>query len=152
MNGGFMKTIWEQTEREELLARTDKLAADLPARWGKMDCPKMLAHVTDGMRMTMGEMEIAPKKSPLRFPPLRYLIIYVLPFPKGAPTAPELIERTPGEWEREIAEFKQVFARLVASSQRTDWPEHPAFGKLSAKDWGALCYKHLDHHFKQFGV
>ncbi|MGH9801334.1 MAG: DUF1569 domain-containing protein, partial [Blastocatellia bacterium] len=31
-------------------------------------------------------------------------------------------------------------------------PEHPAFGKLSTKDWGALTYKHMDHHFRQFGV
>lgn len=147
-----MKTIWDQSSCEELLARAEKLTADSPAQWGKMNASRMLTHVTDGLRMTMGEMEIAPKMTPFRFPPLRYLIIYVLPFPKGAPTAPQLLERVPGEWERELAEFKTVFARLAASSQRTDWPEHPAFGKMSRKDWGALCYKHLDHHFRQFGV
>lgn len=147
-----MKTIWEKEAREELLTRANTLNPDLPALWGKMNCPKMLAHVTDGLRMTMGEMEVASKNSPLKFAPLRHMIIYWLPFPKGAPTAPELIERTPGEWEREIIEFKEALARLAASSQRTDWPEHPAFGKLSAKDWGVLSYRHLDHHFKQFGV
>ncbi len=147
-----MKTIWEPEAREELLARANQLKADLPARWGQMSCARMLTHVTDGIRMTMGEMEIAPKNTPFKFAPLRYLIIYVLPFPKGAPTAPELIERVPGEWEREIASFKEAFGRLVASNNRADWPEHPAFGKLSKKDWGALSYKHLDHHFRQFGV
>ncbi len=147
-----MKTIWQQTDREELLARADKLRVDLPANWGKMDCPKMLAHVIDGMRMTLGEKNIAPKISPLKFAPIKHLIIYWLPFPKGAPTAPELVERIPGEWEREIADFKAVFAKLTASNGRTNWPEHPAFGKLSTKDWGALTYKHIDHHFKQFGV
>ncbi|MBL8186632.1 MAG: DUF1569 domain-containing protein [Acidobacteria bacterium] len=147
-----MKSIWQAEVREELLERLGKLRPDAPAQWGKMNCPRMLTHVTDGLRMAMGEMNIASKNSPLKLAPIRYLIIYVLPFPKGAPTAPELVDRVPGEWERELAEFKQTFAQLTANSQQTDGREHPAFGKLSAKDWGVLGYKHLDHHFKQFGV
>jgi hypothetical protein len=31
------------------------------------------------------------------------------------------------------------------------WPVSPVFGALSGKDWGALSYKHLDHHLRQFG-
>ena len=147
-----MKTIWEQTACEELIARAEKLHADLPANWGKMNCPKMLAHVTDGIRMTLGEKDIPPKNTPLKFAPIKHLILYWLPFPKGAPTAPELLERIPGEWEREMADFKSAFAKLTASKERTSWPEHPAFGKLSTKDWGVLVYRHIDHHFKQFGV
>lgn len=147
-----MKTIWEQESRQELLARADKLNPDSAARWGSMSCPRMLTHVTDGLRMALGEIKIVSKNSPLKLAPIRYLIIYVMPFPKGAPTAPELVERVPGEWQRELAEFKQVFAGLVANSRKTDGQEHPVFGKLSEKDWGVLGYKHLDHHFKQFGV
>lgn len=147
-----MKTIWEKDSQDELLARVEKLHPNAPAQWGKLNCPRMLTHVTDGLRMAMGTLNVTPKNSPLKFAPIRYLIIYVFPFPKSAPAAPELIARVPGEWERELAEFKQVFAQLVANSQRTDGKKHPAFGKLTAKDWGVLGYKHLDHHFKQFGV
>lgn len=147
-----MKSMWESEARDEILARVGKLQPAAPAQWGKMNCSKMLTHVTDGLRMATGELFVAPKNSPLRFTPLKQLIIYWLPFPKGAPTAPELLERTPGEWERETAQFKEALQRFTACSQKSDWPAHPAFGKLSAKDWGVLIYKHIDHHFKQFGV
>jgi len=147
-----MKTIWEKDAQDELLARAEKLRPDAPALWGKLNCPRMLTHVTDGLRMAMGSLKVTTKNSPLRFAPIRYLIIYVFPLPKGAPAAPELLARAPEEWERELADFKQVFAQLVADNQQTDGQKHPAFGKLSVKDWGVLGYKHLDHHFKQFGV
>lgn len=147
-----MKSMWESEARDEILARVGKLQPNAPARWGKMNCSRMLVHVTDGFRMATGELAVAPKNSPLRFTPLKQLIIYWLPFPKGAPTAPELLERTPGEWERETAQFKEALQQFTACSQRADWPAHPAFGKLSSKDWGVLIYRHIDHHFKQFGV
>lgn len=147
-----MKSMWQPEANQELLARLSTLRPDSPAQWGKMDCSRMLTHVTDGMRMAIGELQVVPKSSPLKLPPIRHMIIYWFPFPKGAPTAPELIERTPCEWEREVGQFKEVLAKFAANCERTDWPEHPAFGKLSAKDWGALIYKHIDHHFKQFGA
>ena len=33
-----------------------------------------------------------------------------------------------------------------------EWPEHPAFGHLSSRDWGALVHRHVDHHLRQFGA
>ena len=115
-----MKTIWEKDAQDELLARAEKLRPDAPALWGKLNCPRMLTHVTDGLRMAMGSLKVTTKNSPLRFAPIRYLIIYVFPLPKGAPAAPELLARAPEEWERELADFKQVFAQLVADNQQTD--------------------------------
>jgi hypothetical protein len=29
---------------------------------------------------------------------------------------------------------------------------HSFFGRLSGEEWGFLMYKHLDHHFRQFGA
>jgi hypothetical protein len=31
-------------------------------------------------------------------------------------------------------------------------PTHPAFGRMTADDWGALIHKHTDHHLRQFGA
>jgi hypothetical protein len=28
----------------------------------------------------------------------------------------------------------------------------PLFGPLTGREWGALAYKHADHHLRQFGV
>lgn len=146
-----MKTMWQQEACEEVLARAGKLQPNAPAQWGKMNCSRMLVHVTDGLRMATGELQVAPKSTPLKFTPIKKLVIYWLPFPKGAPTAPELLARTPGEWELEVAQFQQAMQQFTARSQQQQWPEHPAFGKLSTEDWGVLMYRHIDHHFKQFG-
>jgi hypothetical protein len=147
-----MKTLWQTADKVEVLQRLAQLKADARPQWGKMNCAQMLAHVTDGMRMTLGELKCQPKGGPLRYWPLKQLIIYWLPFPKSAPTAPELIARTPASLEPEVVALQELLERFAASHARQDWPEHPAFGQMSAKDWGALAYKHLDHHLRQFGV
>ena len=148
-----MPSLWDQTARDEALIRLNRLKADTPARWGKFTCPDMLGHLNDSMRMALGDVTPRAKNLPLRFFPLKQLIIYVVPFPKGAPTAPELIART-GRcvWDEEVRMFKELLGRVAARSDATVWPPHPAFGAMSRRDWGALGYKHIAHHFSQFGA
>ncbi|HET9514990.1 MAG TPA: hypothetical protein VFO95_13750, partial [Gemmatimonadales bacterium] len=88
-----MTSIGREEARNELLNRLDRLTADAPARWGKFNCPAMMAHVNDALRMPLGEVTPATRKVPIRFFPLKQLIIYYLPFPKGVPTAPVLLAR-----------------------------------------------------------
>jgi hypothetical protein len=147
-----MKSLWQEESQKELRSRLDKLAPESKGAWGKMNSFQMLAHLSDAMRMALGELDIKPKKSPLRFTVVKKLIIYALPFPKGAPTAPELIARAEGDWETEVSSLKELIERFTERHAREEWAEHPVFGKLTKKDWGALAYKHIDHHFRQFGV
>ena len=113
----------------------------------------MLAHLNDATRMAIGELPVASKNMPLRFFPLKQLILYVLPFPKGAPTAPELLARCDAaDFEQERAAFHQLTVRAAAKPPTDEWPAHPAFGPLSHKAWGKLAFKHTDHHLRQFGV
>ena len=149
----MQKTMWQEEARAELCERVGRLTPDAAARWGKFNAPRMLTHVVDGFRMALGELNCAPKKVPLRYTPIKQLVIYWLPFPKGAPTAPELLARVlaDDEWESEIIQFRDAVNRFAAASGRP-WPDHPAFGRLTEKDWGVLVYRHVDHHFKQFGV
>jgi hypothetical protein len=147
-----MKTLWQPADKQELNTRLARLNNTSLPQWGKMSCGQMLAHLTDALQMALGELQIKPKAGPLRYWPLKPLILNWLPFPKGAPTAPELIARSPQEIQPELAELQKLMERFAASTARQDWPEHPAFGKLSAREWGALIYKHMDHHLRQFGV
>lgn len=146
------RTIFDLTTRNELRQRLRRLRADTPARWGRMDCPRMLAHLADALRMALGEITIPPRRTPLRNPLVRYLIIRWLPLPKGAPTAPELISRVPEYCDAEIVEVGTLLDRAAAKQGDAAWPEHPAFGRLSPRLWGTLIYKHADHHLRQFGV
>ena len=38
-----------------------------------------------------------------------------------------------------------------AEARRPHCSQHPAFGALTYKDYGALMAKHTEHHFRQFG-
>jgi hypothetical protein len=147
-----MKSIWNRPDEQALRQRISKLRPEAPAQWGKFNAPQMVCHVTDGLKMAMGELAVATRKLPIRYFPLKQLIIYVLPFPKGAPTGPELIARRATEWGTEIAELERTLDRLVSQRGRDTWPDHPAFGSMSRQTLGVLIYRHADHHLRQFGV
>jgi hypothetical protein len=148
-----MASIWDEPARHDLLARVERLTPDSTARWGKLNCVGMLAHVNDALRMVIGEVNPPLRRTPLRFFPLKQLIIYVFPFPRGAPSAPLLFARgSTAVFRDEVGAFGQILQRVAGRSADTTWPDHPAFGRMSRRDWGALGYKHIDHHFTQFGV
>jgi len=147
-----MKSIWQEAARREISDRVGALAWDRPAAWGKFTAPKMVCHLADSLKMAMGDLKVARKTLPIRYPPLKQLVIYWAPFPKSAPTAPELLVREPREWSRDIGDVQELLERAASARTTDTWPEHPAFGKLSKRAWGVLIYRHMDHHLKQFGA
>ncbi len=104
------------------------------------------------MQAGLGELPVAPKNTPFRFWPLKKLIIYVAPWPKGTPTAPELIPQGEPDFEKAKADFCAALQRFTAAGPDCKFADHAAFGRLSGADWGALTHRHVDHHFRQFGL
>jgi hypothetical protein len=147
-----VKTMWNASDRKELGDRLSRLEPGASRRWGTMTAPQMLAHLTDALRMAVGEIAIPSKKLPIRYTPLKQLIIYWLPFPKGAPTAPEIVSRVAADWPSECATLAGLMQRFAERDRAARWPDHPAFGRLTGNAWGVLVYRHMDHHFRQFGV
>lgn len=149
-----MRSLWNEIDRKNLLVRIDKLRPNATPRWGRMSAAQTLAHLADWMRMLTGELKVKNRNTPFRFPVIKQLIIYVAPFPKNVPTAPELQKTDPGEWADEMRDLKESIHRALEKrgDPNARWPEHPAFGRMSVKAWGVLGYRHTDHHLRQFGV
>jgi hypothetical protein len=63
-------------------------------------------------------------------------------------TAPEMLTSGPGDWDTDLAHVERRIQ--VVGSGAAD-AVHPYFGPLTPGDWGRLCWKHLDHHLRQFG-
>lgn len=147
-----MKTILEETARRDLLERLSQIKSETSPKWGKFTATQMVRHLADPLRAAMGEMEVAPKNGPLRNPLLRYLIIYWLPWPKGAPTAPEFIPPLGGDMQVCQHDLKNTLDRFVHFTQEKKPAPHPAFGELKREHWGVLTHRHIDHHLRQFGV
>lgn len=148
-----MGTLWNDADRSALLDRLTRLTPETSARWGRFTCARMLAHVNDAVRMATGELYVAPKRLFLRYPIVKHVVIYVLPFPKGVPTAPELLARSDtADYARERGQLPAMLKQFVARPREGPWPDHPAFGRMSGRAWGVLTCRHISHHFRQFGV
>ena len=151
-----MATLFEPAVRDQLIARLATLTPETPAKWGKFTATKMVAHVNEAIRMAVGDLPVKPKRSNLRNAFGRWLGIYSpIPWPKGVPTAPELLARGNSEsadLDAERKTFQELLAKVSARKGATQWPEHPIFGPMTEKDWGTLGSRHVNHHFTQFGI
>lgn len=148
-----MPTLADAATRATMVSRIARLTPDMRPTWGRMTAPQMLAHCADGLRMAYGDLPCAAKNVPLaRLAVVKWLMLNVIPFPKGAPTAPELIARAPDAWGDERAAIEALVHRFGQETGRSSWPPHPLFGPMTGAQWGQLAWKHLDHHLRQFGV
>jgi hypothetical protein len=146
------RSLADAAARQQLVDRLGRLRPEAQPIWGRMTASRMLAHLTDWMLMASGDLVVAEKKVVLRYPPIKQLAIYWLPFPKGVPTAPELLARKPAEWELERATLRERIESFETLFRKTQWPHHPVFGTMTPHSWSVLGYRHTDHHLRQFGV
>jgi hypothetical protein len=146
-----VNSVFRRESRDALVRRLKTLQPDDTPRWGRMNAPQMVVHVGEQIRMGLGEVPTKPIRTPLRHFPLAQLTVYWLPWPKGVPTAPELLVRPPATWQKDVAAVGDLLERCGARGPAGPWAEHPAFGRLSGRAWGVLLYRHTDHHLRQFG-
>lgn len=147
-----MKTLFHETTAVEIKQRFEKLSDKTTSEWGKMNAAQMLAHCTATMQMPVGDIQI--KKSPLSLIGWMFKGLFrnEKPFGKNSPTAPEFIMKDSRDFEVEKQRFLEAFQKLAKGPDAVKCFQHPFFGKMTCDDWGRLMYKHMDHHFRQFGV
>ncbi len=146
-----MKSLLDPAARDEILSRLERLRPDSPRRWGRMTAEQMISHLADQLRMGLGEIPPGPPAGPLRFAPMRYLAIHVMPWPRGKVQAPaEAFTNAPTTWEADREALTHLIARFAEQDPEAAWPAHSSFGRMTSHDWGVLAYRHLDHHLRQF--
>jgi hypothetical protein len=149
-----MKTLSSASDSQDILERLDKLEPTSKALWGKMNVEQMLAHCSAGIKMAKGE--IKPKRA------LAGIILGKLfkkiytnekPLGKDSPTDKSLIFSGTLGFEKEREQLREQIKSFQSVGEKgcTDHP-HPFFGKLEPQEWSRGMFKHLDHHFRQFGA
>jgi hypothetical protein len=147
------RTIFAATDLHALLERLDRLTPDAPARWGKMTAPQMICHLSDAIRVESGDAPAKFKRTLLANPVVRWLLAYVVPFPKGkAETAPEMLVTRPSDWHIDLSTAREQLRAAAERGPGGRWGIHPAFGDMSGTMHGVFIHKHVDHHLRQFGV
>lgn len=148
-----MGSILNERDRAAIVSRVRSLTESSTRRWGSMDVASMLQHLHLSSHMALGELPVASvnKRVFQRFP-FKHLLLYVLPFPKSAPTAPELKCSVSVSFEEERAAVLELLERIGTGPGDGEGPAHPLFGPMTYREWGVVTYKHADHHLRQFGA
>jgi site-specific recombinase XerC len=144
-------TLLSESDRSTILTRIRQVRPDTPRKWGQMDAARMLCHITDQMRVAVGELVSTPRSTFLSRSFLKWLVVntgFQAP-PGKVQTAPEMLTTSPKSWDADLAVCEALVSRVGAGEAKA---EHPTFGRLNPEEWGRLSWKHLDHHLRQFGV
>lgn len=151
-----MKNILQLSARSEILKRIENLSAEDKPLWGKMNAGEMICHLSDQVRMSLGEIKTEYVGNKFLETVMKQLILLGLPAPKGkVETVKELKQGVGGTKPKNFDEDKNLlinkikeFGGAFPASKKL---RHPAFGYMDKKQLGRLAYIHLDHHLKQFG-
>ena len=146
-----MPSLRDPSTRNSLIHRLQQLTPTTRPRWGKFDAPRMLCHLNDALAVSLGELSTTTmNKKAFQCFPLKHLVMYVVPFPKGAQAPPDMLVSVPEDFD---VDRQRLFDRMqrIAAAADAPGPEHPLFGPLTNEEWNALHWKHIAHHLKQFG-
>jgi hypothetical protein len=148
---GAVRTLLNDEDRSLLIQRLDRVRPDAKPAWGTLTAPRMLCHVADQLRVALGDLPAKPVHNFITRTLVRFLVVHTgFKPPRGKiQTAPEMLMSKPTTWAADLSGCVELAERVATGAARA---VHPAFGPLSPKEWGRLCWKHLDHHLVQFGA
>lgn len=148
-----MKSIFDKTNREEIIKRINAINENSERQWGKMDVHQMLKHCTLYEEWVLGKNNPTYKQTFIG----RIFGKMVLkkftkddqPFDKNVPTTSDL--KLP-IGNKNLLEEKNKWISLINEYEKFHNPAfiHDFFGKTSVEQIGILAYKHSDHHLRQF--
>ena len=150
-----MRSIFEEDSYNELMERLNNLTPDHKPKWGRMNVEKMLVHTRKAIELAMGDIIINQSNFIVRFLAgfFKSFLYNDLPYIKGLPTARVFIIKDYEDFDTEIDRLRKKIHRMHTHEKFFfPYTAHPIFGRLEPYMWGQSAYKHLDHHFKQFGI
>jgi hypothetical protein len=149
-----MSTLASKLVRAECGARLERLEPAARARWGRMTVHQMICHLNDSFKVAAGEREASTAASVLPRKLVKWVALRTsLRWPQNVPTRPEIEQgrggTPPADWDRDCRELHQLIRSFPL---RREFAPHPIFGPMSWDEWQIWGYRHVDHHFRQFGV
>ena len=136
---------------DALHRRIEALHPKSRRQWGEMSVDQMLWHINKVMSIALGEVEPLPFPGALPVPVSKFFVLR-LPWPKSAPTGPDLVATGRYDFCAERKRALKLLEAIHETPLRVPWPSHPTYGQLSGMEWSKLTYRHLDHHLRQFGA
>lgn len=146
-----MKSIFDQSTRDELIQRIDSLREDSSALWGKMNIHQMLNHCILCEEMYLGRKKYKRALIGRIFGRigLKQILKDDKPLGRNAPTGKDFkIKEGNGDFQTEKRKWISLINEY-ANFHNAEF-EHWFFGKMTKEQIGLFDYKHIDHHLRQF--
>jgi hypothetical protein len=147
-------SLIDSSRIEGLLDRVQALEAGTRPRWGRMTPARMLDHLGNSLEIGLGLRQAAPLVPDWLAALLRPACLLPLPIPRRLPSTAEFL--TPcspdlGQARDRFGELLRRFHREVLGNPAARH-RHPIFGLLDRRQWAGLQARHIEHHFRQFGL
>lgn len=147
-----MQSIFEEQAYNALKLRLGKLSEDSEPNWGKMNAAQMIWHCQGPLNIILQKNDYGMKPNWFAKVFFKKSLYNDKPWRKGLPTAKFLKTKEDKNFKIESVKLGALIDEIYNQRDKTEWEPHPAFGYFTSQQWGQMQYKHLDHHFRQFGV
>ena len=147
-----MPTFFDPTTYQNLQSRLNNIPADKTPEWGKMNAGQMMKHCQLPLQTALGKEETSMKPNWFVKLLFKKMMYSEKPFRKNAPTPPQFQVTDQRDFDKEKQELSRWMEELYADRDNENRRPHPVFGHFTKDQWGILQWKHLNHHFEQFGV
>jgi hypothetical protein len=137
-------------------SRFAKIAENTPRQFGKMTAGEMINHVRLLVEVSLEERELPDFSNWLsRTALFRWVLIEILPWPKGKVKAPvDLLDPTLKSFDEEHRLLDGALERFAAAvhAQPLRITRSPMVGTITLRMWSRIHGRHLEHHLQQFGA
>lgn len=147
-----MKSLFDAEALSETRNRLNNLSESSEKQWGKMTAGQMLHHCQGPFNIMLEKEDYGLKPNFLAKLFFKKMFYNDTPYRKNLPTAKFLKESEPKDFNNEKQKLSALLDEFESQKAKEEWKAHPGFGYFTKQQWGQMQYKHLDHHFRQFGV
>lgn len=147
-----MKSFFDDRSYQELQARLELIIPDAPRQWGTMKVSQMLKHCQFPLEIALSKETTTLKPNWIAKLFFKKTLYSPKPYKKNLPTPKPLKVITEENFEIEKQRLSLLMEELWQDRINDKRRSHPVFGSFTKEQWGSMQWKHLNHHFKQFGV
>ena len=145
-----MKSVLDQTTRDELINRIYLINEHSTAQWGEMNVYQMLKHCILWEEMLLGKKQYPQSFLGRLFGKIALKsMLKEEPIKPNLPTVPSF--KIAGNGDVAVAKAEWINLLTEHSRHENCGFTHPFFGKLTGQQAGYVAFKHIDHHLRQFG-
>jgi hypothetical protein len=148
-----MKSLFNESDNLEMIARINRLSPGSKGLWGKMSVSQMMKHAQMPVRVAFEDLQLKRGLIGILFG--RMMLKKMLSedvWKQNLPTDKNFIIHSIPDFETEKNNLVSLVTQFGNRKESITTKAHPFFGKMSVSEWDQLVWKHLDHHLRQFGV